>query len=74
MGKIRIARGAELLSVRLHRIDVSLVEQGLVGVGIVGFDPVDQLGLAHQGALGLAAAGTASAAGDRRVNPTLCPG
>ena len=48
MGEIGIARGAELLAVRLHGVDIGLVEQRLVGVGIVGLDPVDQLGLAHQ--------------------------
>ena len=48
MGEIGIARGAELLAMRRHGIDIGLVEQRLVGVGVIGLDPVDQLGLAHQ--------------------------
>ena len=52
MGEVRIARGAELLAVRLHGVDIRLVQQRLVGVGIVGLDAVDELGLAHQTAAG----------------------
>ena len=48
MGEIGIARGAELLAVRRHGIDIGLVEQRLVGVGVIGQHPLDQVGLAHQ--------------------------
>ncbi len=51
--EIRIARGAELLSVRLHGVDIGLVQQALVGIRIIGLHPLDQFGLAHQLALGL---------------------
>ena len=50
VGEIRIARRAELLAVRRHGIDVCLVEQVLVGAGIIGQHPLDQVGLAHQAA------------------------
>lgn len=33
---------------RRHGIDVSLVEQGFVGAGVMGQHPLDQVGLAHQ--------------------------
>ena len=36
MGEIGIARGAELLAMRGHGIDIGLVEQRLVGVGVIG--------------------------------------
>ncbi len=49
MGKVRIARGALLLAVRLHGVDVGAVEQRLVGVGIVAADPLDQVVLPHHG-------------------------
>jgi len=45
--KIRIARGAALIAVRLHRVDVGPVEQRFVGVRIVGPDALDQLVLPH---------------------------
>ena len=70
MGEIGIARSPELLAMGLHGKDIGLVEDGLVGVGVVGFDPVDELGLAHElaphAALGLGtptgvAAGTGNA-------------
>ena len=47
MGEIGVARGAQLRAMRLHRIDVGTVERVLVGVRIVGFDPLDQLELPH---------------------------
>ena len=52
MGEIGIARGAELLAVRRHRVNVGAVQNRLVGIRIVSLNPVDQLGLAHQLALG----------------------
>ena len=48
MGEIGIARGAELLAMGGHGIDIGLVEQRLVGVGVVSQHPLDQVGLAHQ--------------------------
>jgi hypothetical protein len=47
MGKIRIARGALLVTVRLHGVHVRPIEQSLVGAWVVFQDPVDQLVLAH---------------------------
>ena len=47
MGEIGIARGALLVAVRLHGVDVGAVEQRLVGAGVVLLDPLDQLVLAH---------------------------
>ena len=72
MGEIGIARGAELLAVRLHGIDIGLVEQRLVGVGVIGLHPLDQVGLAHQ----LAAAGPAQRAqrSRRRGGSGTCRG
>ena len=46
MGEIGIAGGAGLRAVRLHREDIGAVERVLVGRGIVGLDPLDQLELA----------------------------
>ena len=51
MREIRIARGALLRAMRLHRIDIGAVEKGLVGVGIVPPDPIDELVLAHHARL-----------------------
>ncbi len=53
MGEVGVAGGTELLSVRLHGVDIGLVEQGLVGIRVVRLDLGHKLGLAHQGALGL---------------------
>ena len=47
MGEVRIARGALLMAVRLHGVDVGAVEQRLVGAGVVFLDPLDKLVLAH---------------------------
>ena len=47
MREIRIARGALLLAVRLHGVDVGAVEQSFVGVRIVAADPLDQFVLPH---------------------------
>jgi len=33
--------------VHLHGVDISPVDQGLVGVGVIGLDAFDQLGLAQ---------------------------
>ena len=73
MCEIGIAGRAELLSVRLHCIDVGLVEQILVGVGIISFDPFDEHRLAHQLSAGLVFR-HAFGHGGSRVNPTLLPG
>ena len=43
MAEIRVARGALLVAVRLHREDVGAVDQPLVRIGIVGADLLDQL-------------------------------
>ena len=60
MGEIGIARGAQLLAMRLHGVDIGAVEQLLVGVRIVFADPLDQLVLPHHLRLGLrGAAGSA---------------
>ena len=45
--KIGIARGALLVAVRLHGIDVGAVEQRLVRLGIVREHPLDQFILPH---------------------------
>ena len=45
--KIRIARGAHLRAMHLHREDIGAVDQIFVGVGIVGFDALDQFESAH---------------------------
>ena len=47
MGEIRIARGALLLAMRLHGVDIGAVEQRLVGVRIVAAHPLDQVVLPH---------------------------
>ena len=47
MGEIGVARGALLLAMRLHGVDIGAVEQGLVGVRIVALDPLDQVVLPH---------------------------
>ena len=47
MGKVGIARGAQLRAMGLHRKDVSLVERVLVNRRVIGFDPLDELELAH---------------------------
>ena len=50
MGEIGIAVGALLAAMLLHGVDIGLVEQVLVRVGIIPRDPFDQLVLAHHGA------------------------
>ncbi len=45
MREIRIARGALLLTMRPHRVDIGAIEQILVGLRIVLLDAVDQLEL-----------------------------
>ena len=47
MREIRIAGRAPLIAMRLHGVDIGAVEQRLVGVRIVGFDPLDQIVLPH---------------------------
>ena len=47
MREIGIARGALLLAVRAHGVDVGAVEQVFVGGGVILFDPIDQLELPH---------------------------
>ncbi|MNX54858.1 hypothetical protein D3C86_856010 [compost metagenome] len=47
MREIGIARGPQLRAVHLHRIDIGLVEQGLVRGGVIGLDRFDQFELAH---------------------------
>ncbi len=47
MGKIGIARGPQLRAMHLHRIDIGLVQQGLVRRRVIGPDRLDQLELAH---------------------------
>ena len=47
MGKIRVARGAGLRPVCLHRIDIGAVEQILVRIGVIGADPFHQVVLPH---------------------------
>ena len=47
VGEIGIARGALLLAMRLHGVDIGAVEQGLVGVRVVAADPIDQVVLPH---------------------------
>ena len=47
MGEIRIAGGALLAAVRLHREHVGAIEQILVGVRIVAADPLHQFVLPH---------------------------
>ncbi len=47
MGKIRITRGAALLTMGLHGVDIGAVQQRLVSVGIIGADLLDEVVLAH---------------------------
>ncbi len=47
VGKVRVARGAPLLAMRLHGVDIGAVEQGLVRIGIVAAHPFDQIVLPH---------------------------
>ncbi len=47
MGKVGIARGALLLAMGLHRVDIGAVEQRFVSIRIVALDPVDQFVLPH---------------------------
>ena len=47
MREVRIARGAALIAMRLHRVDIGAVEQRLVGVRIIGTDALDQIVLPH---------------------------
>ncbi len=64
MGEIRIARGAPLLAVRLHGVDIGAVEQVLVGVRIVTPHPLDQIVLPHHAG---SSARRASASADNNV-------
>jgi hypothetical protein len=50
MGKIGIAGGAPLLTVRLHGVDVGPVEQRFAGIRVVAPDPLDQVVLAASSA------------------------
>ena len=47
MGKIRVARRALLLAMRLHRVHIGAVEHVLVGIGIVFAHPLDEIVLPH---------------------------
>jgi hypothetical protein len=47
MAEVRVAAGALLGAVLLHRIDIGAVEQRLVGVGVVGLDPFHKFVLAQ---------------------------
>ena len=47
VGEIGIARGSQLRTVHLHRIDVGAVEKRFVGGRVVGLDRLDQLELAQ---------------------------
>ena len=47
VGEIRVARGALLLAMRLHGVDIGAVEQRFVGVRIVGAHPFDQIVVPH---------------------------
>ena len=51
VAEIRIARGALLAAVRLHREDVGAIEQRLIGIGVVAQDPIDQLILSQHGGI-----------------------
>src|SRR5207302_8996062 len=42
-----VARGAQLRTMRLHRIDIGAVQQPLIRIGIVGFDQFDEFELPH---------------------------
>ena len=47
MREIRVAGGAQLRAMGLHRIDIGAVERAFVGVRVVGFDELDELELPH---------------------------
>ena len=49
VGEIGFARGALLVAVRLHGIDVGAVEQRLVRLGVVAENSLDELVLPHHG-------------------------
>ncbi len=52
MRKIRVAGGALLRAMRLHRIDIGAVEQILVGLRIIPPHPLDEFILPHHGSNG----------------------
>jgi hypothetical protein len=47
--EIRVARGALLVAMLLHGIDIGLVEQRLVDVRLVALHALDKLVLPHHG-------------------------
>src|SRR5271167_280384 len=47
MGKVRVARIAQLRAVGLHRIDIGAIERVFVGARVVALDKLDQLELPH---------------------------
>ena len=47
MGEIRISGRPLLLAMRLHRIDISAVEQALVGIRVIAAHPFDKVVLPH---------------------------
>ena len=51
MAEIRVAAGALLTAMRLHREDIGAVEQFLVHVGVVAADPLDELILSQHDAM-----------------------
>jgi hypothetical protein len=47
MGNVGIAARALLLAVLLHGIDISFVQQGFIGIGLVFLNPLHELVLPH---------------------------
>ena len=54
MRKIRIARGSPLMAMFLHCIDICLVEEPLVHIGLVALNALDKLVLTHHGRIPVA--------------------
>ena len=47
MGEVRVTRSPCLAAMLLHAVHVSLVEQGFVGIGIIGENAFDEFVLTH---------------------------
>src|SRR4029453_1758726 len=47
VGEIGITRGAGLMAMRLHRIDIGAVEQTLIRIRVIAGDSLDQFELTH---------------------------
>ena len=78
VGEVGVARGAHLTAMLLHGVDVGLVEQLLVGVGVIRLHALNEFELTHHGFTNINLAATPAAGwrdpsrhGKRRR--TACP-